>query len=38
LSSFNLATQTLPTTGTYTIVVDPPGATTGSINVSVTNP
>lgn len=38
LSSFNLATQTLPTTGTYTIVVDPPGANTGTVNVSVTNP
>jgi hypothetical protein len=36
--SFNLSTQTLPTTGTYTIVVDPSQAGTGSINVSVTNP
>lgn len=37
-SSFNLATQTLATTGTYTIIVDPSGANTGSINVSVTSP
>lgn len=38
LSSFNLATQTLPTTGTYTIVVDPTAANTGAVTVSVTNP
>jgi hypothetical protein len=37
-ASFNLATQTLPATGTYTIVVDPAGANTGTVNVSVTNP
>jgi hypothetical protein len=37
-SSFNLSTQTLPSTGTYTIVVDPDGARTGSVTVSVTNP
>jgi uncharacterized protein YhfF len=37
-SSFNLATQTLPTTGTYTIPVDPAGPNWGSITVSVTNP
>lgn len=37
-SSFNLSTQTLPTTGTYTIVIDPTKAATGSISVSVTNP
>jgi hypothetical protein len=37
-SNFNLATQTLPTTGTYTIVVDPSAANTGSVNVAVTNP
>jgi hypothetical protein len=36
--SFNLATQTLPATGTYKIVIDPNGANTGSISVSVTNP
>lgn len=37
-SSFNLATQTLPTTGTYTIVVNPGGATTGTVSITVTNP
>lgn len=37
-SSFNLTTQTLPANGTYTIVIDPGGANTGTINVSVTNP
>jgi hypothetical protein len=36
--TFNVATQTLPTTGTYTIVVDPGTANTGSVNVTVTNP
>ena len=35
--SFNLPTQTLPTTGTYTIEVDPRGAATGGINVTVTS-
>lgn len=38
LGSFNLAQQTLPVTGTYTVVVDPSKANTGSINVAVTNP
>jgi len=37
-SSFTLATQTLPTAGTYTISIDPSGANTGSMNVSVTSP
>jgi YD repeat-containing protein len=39
-SSFNLwsSPQTLPTTGTYTIVIDPSGANTGSITVTVSNP
>jgi YD repeat-containing protein len=37
-SSFNLNTQTLPTTDTYTITIDPSGANTGSMNVSVTSP
>jgi hypothetical protein len=37
-SNFNLAQQTLPVTGTYTIVIDPSGANTGSINLSVTSP
>lgn len=36
--SFNLAQQTLPTTGTYTVVVDPQGPNTGAVNISVTNP
>ena len=36
--SFNLTTQTLPVTGTYTIVVDPSGANTGSLSLSVTSP
>lgn len=38
LGSFNLAQQTLPETGTYTVVVDPSKTNTGSINVAVTNP
>jgi len=37
-ASFNLATQTLPATGTYTIAIDPGGSNTGSLNVSVTTP
>jgi len=37
-SSFNLATQTLPTTGTYTISIDPSGTNVGSITVNVTSP
>jgi YD repeat-containing protein len=37
-SSFNLATQTLPVTGTYTISIDPSGTNTGSMDVSVTSP
>jgi hypothetical protein len=37
-SSFNLATQTLPTAGTYTIIIDPGGANIGSLSVSVTSP
>jgi hypothetical protein len=37
-SSFNLSSQTLPSTGTYTIVIDPGGANTGSITVNVTHP
>jgi YD repeat-containing protein len=36
--SFNLSTQTLPVTGTYTITIDPSGANTGSMSVSATNP
>jgi hypothetical protein len=37
-SSFNLSTQTLPTNGTYMIVVDPKDANTGGISVAVSNP
>lgn len=37
-SSFSLSQQTLPTTGTYTIRVDPNNANTGSLNLSVTSP
>lgn len=37
-SSFDLTTQTLTVSGTYTIRIDPFGATTGSINVRVTSP
>lgn len=37
-TSLNLATQTLPTTGTYRIAIDPDGANTGSLNVNVTSP
>jgi YD repeat-containing protein len=37
-SSFDLATQTLPTTGTYTVVVDPYSTNTGNITVAVTSP
>jgi YD repeat-containing protein len=37
-TSFNLATQTLSVTGTYTISIDPIGANIGSMNVNVTSP
>jgi YD repeat-containing protein len=37
-ATFNLATQTLPTTGTYTIAINPSDVSTGSIDVQVTNP
>jgi len=37
-SSFNLLQQTLPTTGTYKVFIDPSGTNTGSITVQVTNP
>jgi YD repeat-containing protein len=37
-ASFNLSTQTLPATGTYTILVDPASTNTGGINVAVTSP
>jgi YD repeat-containing protein len=37
-ASFNLSTQTLPSTGTYMIALDPYQANTGTMNVQVTNP
>ena len=37
-STFNLTTQTLPSTDTYTVVIDPTLANTGALTVSVTNP
>ena len=37
-TNFNLTTQTLTVTGTYTVVVDPSGTRTGGITVAVTNP
>jgi hypothetical protein len=37
-ANFNLAQQTLPTTGTYSVTIDPSGANIGSITVAVTNP
>jgi hypothetical protein len=37
-SSFNLTQQTLGTTGTYTVFVDPQGASVGSLSLQVTNP
>jgi len=37
-TSFNLTTQSLTTTGTYTIKINPDSSNTGSLNISVTNP
>jgi hypothetical protein len=37
-TNFNMNQQTLPSTGTYTVVVDPSQWNTGTINVAVTNP
>jgi len=36
--SFNLSNQTVPTSGTYSIVVDPSGSNIGSLSISVTSP
>jgi hypothetical protein len=36
--SFNLSTQTLPVTGSYTVSIDPSGTNVGSISVNVTSP
>jgi YD repeat-containing protein len=37
-AAFNLPQQTLPTTGTYTVVVDPSQLNVGAITVAVTSP
>jgi YD repeat-containing protein len=37
-ASFNVPTATLPTTGTYTILVNSSGTATGSVSVNVTSP
>jgi len=37
-ASFNLTTQTLATTGTYKVLINPSGTNTGSLNVNVTSP
>jgi YD repeat-containing protein len=37
-ANFNLPSKTLPTTGTYTVTIDPSGSRTGSLNVQVTSP
>jgi len=36
--SFNLPTVTLPSTGTYTVSVDPSGMNVGTLNVALTSP
>ena len=38
LSSFNLPAASLPTTGTYTVLVDPASTNTGTLNLRVTSP
>jgi hypothetical protein len=37
-TNFNLSTVTLPSTGTYTVRIDPAGNNAGSLNVSVSSP
>lgn len=37
-ASFNLPIATLPTTGTYSVFVDPSGTSIGSVSVNVTSP
>ena len=37
-TNFNLSQQTLPTTGTYTVKVDPSDTATGGLSLQVTNP
>jgi len=36
--SFNLATVMLPSTGVYTVSVDPAGMNVGTLNIALTNP
>lgn len=38
LSSFNLPAASLPTTGTYTVLVDPTSTNTGTLSLRVTSP
>ena len=38
LAAFNLSTVTLASTGTYSVVINPPAINNGSISVQVTNP
>lgn len=37
-ASFNLSTQTLPSTGTYTVSINPSAANTGGLTLTVTTP
>jgi len=37
-ATLNLPTQTLPTTGTYTIFINPSGANAGTLSIRVTSP
>jgi len=37
-ANFNLPTWTLPANGTYTVKVDPSVASTGTLNLNVSNP
>ena len=37
-TSFDLSSVTLPSTGTYTVLIDPPSWNIGSLSVSVTSP
>jgi hypothetical protein len=37
-ANFNLATQTLATAGTYSVIIDPASTNIGNISVQVTSP
>jgi len=37
-ANFDLSSQTLPSAGTYSVLVDPIGSATGGIAISVTSP